>query len=381
MQLRILHVLTTPRSEGTPNLVLDWLGIPNGPWQAVVVMEADPPHLTAHLRAAAEAYEEHNLLHPGGGMRKWAKFPKISSTIHAAVRRYRPDVVVCWPTGFANWVCAGAYAAGCRRLLVHAGNPPTRTVKGDWISRYSFWPLSAVRAEVVCCSHYVREQYQAIPFVPDLFSTVYNCVRADRIQSRAIRPPKPSGYGPVGLMVATLERHKDHRTLLRAVPEIVRRFPGFRLVLAGDGTLRTALESEARAAGCGQSVEFLGARGDVPELLRRSDLFIFSTTPQEGLGTVLLEALAAGLPVVASDVPACRELLQGGRYGRLVAPGDPAALAAGVGEMLTTQAGVEDRAGRVEYASGFTARRMLQGYLAAARVSELVRLRDDLSIR
>src|SRR5581483_4170091 len=75
-------------------------------------------------------------------------------------------------------------------------------------------------------------------------------------------------------------------------------------------------------------VTFLGSRRDVPSLLGQSDVFVFSTTREEGLGTVLIEALAAGLPVVASDVPACAEALEGGRWGRLVPPGDSAALAA-----------------------------------------------------
>ena len=72
-------------------------------------------------------------------------------------------------------------------------------------------------------------------------------------------------------------------------------------------------------------MEFLGSRRDVPALLGQSDVFVFSTTKEEGLGTVLIEALAAGLPVVASDVPACREALEGGKWGALV----PAADAAG----------------------------------------------------
>src|SRR5207248_2428186 len=97
--------------------------------------------------------------------------------------------------------------------------------------------------------------------------------------------------------------------------------------LAGEGSLRATLQAEAHDLGCAGAVEFLGTRLDVPELLAHARLFVFSTTRQEGLGTVLFEALAVGLPVVASDVPACREALRGGEFGRLVPPGDSAALA------------------------------------------------------
>lgn len=131
-------------------------------------------------------------------------------------------------------------------------------------------------------------------------------------------------------MVATLERHKDHATLLRAIPEIRRAIQNFRLLLAGDGALRQELEQLAADLGVADAVEFLGVRPDVPELLGHADIFILSTTPQEGLGSVLLEALAAGLPVLASDVPACRELLQDGKYGTLLPAGNPQALAAAV---------------------------------------------------
>src|SRR5205814_9384117 len=135
--------------------------------------------------------------------------PRLALPGYAAAARYRPDVLVCWPAGFANWLCAGASAAGCRRLLVHAGNPPVRGRRVDWMSRYCFWPLAAVRAKVVCCSNYVRDQYRAIPLVPPMFRTVYNCVRADAIRRRA-EAASPATGNATAIMVATLEAHKDH---------------------------------------------------------------------------------------------------------------------------------------------------------------------------
>jgi glycosyltransferase involved in cell wall biosynthesis len=96
---------------------------------------------------------------------------------------------------------------------------------------------------------------------------------------------------------------------------------------------------------------------------------VFSTTLQEGLGSVLIEALAAGLPVVASDVPACRETLRAGRWGRLVPPSDPvalaSALAAAVGSCAVSQPTMEER--RI-YAAGFSPDRMIDDYLKEARL-------------
>jgi glycosyltransferase involved in cell wall biosynthesis len=79
---------------------------------------------------------------------------------------------------------------------------------------------------------------------------------------------------------------------------------------------------------------FWGRREDIPELLGRMDVYAFSTTRDEGFGIALIEAMAAGLPVVASDVPACREVLAEGEAGRLVPAGDPDALASALRSLL-----------------------------------------------
>ena len=167
-------------------------------------------------------------------------------------------------------------------------------------------------------------------------------------------------------MVATLEDHKDHATLLRAVPRIVAGRPGFRLSLVGGGSLRGELERLAAELNLGDAVRFEGTCTDVPERLGAADLFVLSTTPREGLGSVLLEALAAGLPVVATDVPACRETLAGGRWGDLVPPGDPAALATAILTRLNAPADPAARAAGAAYAAGFTPERMLDAYFALA---------------
>jgi glycosyltransferase involved in cell wall biosynthesis len=102
----------------------------------------------------------------------------------------------------------------------------------------------------------------------------------------------------------------------------------------------------------------------VPEILGQSDIFVFSTTRQEGLGTVLLEAMAAGLPVIASDVPACREVLADGRWGALVAPGDAGALAAAVIAGARDRAPADSRE-RIDHLQRFAPARMIAAYRAA----------------
>jgi glycosyltransferase involved in cell wall biosynthesis len=360
--MRILHVLSTPRAEGTPNLVLDWLGTGMHE-QDVFVLNSAPADLTDRLRKEANWYGEENYFSRGR-----RKFTDIAAGIRKVCLARKPDLMVCWPTGFSNWICWGAYRAGLRNYLVHAGNPPNRGFKGDWMSRYGIWPLKLLNAKVICCSDYVKNQFVAIPGLPsNIFHTVWNCARVEQVKeralhSRALRTDK--SRRPTAIMVATLERHKDHATILNSIPTIMEAIPDFKLLLVGDGTLRSELEQLVDVLSIRGAVELLGTRNDVPELLGSADLFVLSTTAQEGLGTVIIEALAAGLPVIATDVPACRELLQNGIYGTLVPPKSPSILASGIISLLN---GCRAQAPQAEdYAMAFTPQRMIERYLEIA---------------
>ncbi len=364
--MKVLHILSTPRAEGTPNLVLDWLATGQHE-QEVFVLNSQPADLTDRLRAGAGWYAEADYFSRGR-----RKFTDIAFGVRLVCRERQPDLVVCWPTGFANWACLGARWAGVKRLLVHAGNPPNRSFKGDWMSRYGLWPLALLGARVVCCSDYVRNAYQSIPGIPtNLFYSVWNCSRAKEVHRRACeaRRYRGSTHPPTAIMVATLERHKDHATLLQATRMVKRELPEFRLQLAGAGTLRNELHQLSDELGISNCVDFLGMRSDVPELLGKADLFILSTTPQEGLGSVLLEAMAAELPIIATDVPACREVLVGGKFGTLVAYADPIALARAIITALAAkQANAALTAAR-EFACSFTPERMMAKYLEIAASS------------
>jgi glycosyltransferase involved in cell wall biosynthesis len=215
--------------------------------------------------------------------------------------------------------------AGVSHLLVHCGNPPNRGFREDWISRYTFWPLMIIGAKIICCSKYVCSQYQSIPLVSkSLFFTVYNCAKIDEFKERSIKARNMRSDHSFfkAIMVATLENHKDHLTLLKSVSTIKNQISNFKLFIVGDGSMREVLIKACQALGIADVVVFMGSRNDVPELLGSSDLFLFSTTSREGLGTVLIEALAAGIPIISSDVPACRELLEDGKLGTLVPAGD-----------------------------------------------------------
>jgi glycosyltransferase involved in cell wall biosynthesis len=143
--------------------------------------------------------------------------------------------------------------------------------------------------------------------------------------------PRPSRV-PLIVSVGRLKRPKDFATLVLAVARL-KRLP-FRLQIVGDGPDRDEIRAAVAAAGLEDRVELLGERHDVPELLAEADVFVLSSR-SEGLPIALLEAMAHGLPVVASDVGGISEALVHGDSGLLVPPADPAALADALGALLT----------------------------------------------
>ena len=129
-------------------------------------------------------------------------------------------------------------------------------------------------------------------------------------------------YGTVGNLAAK----KDQGTMLRAFAVVRSMMRDARLVVIGTGPREQELRRLAHELGIGDSVRFLGMRDDVPELLPGLDTFVLSSL-HEGLSIALVEALAAGIPIVATRVGGIPELVIHGQYGLLVPPADPGALA------------------------------------------------------
>ena len=129
---------------------------------------------------------------------------------------------------------------------------------------------------------------------------------------------------------------KDHATLLRAFTEVLRSEPRARLLLIGQGGAndpRAGLDREAESLGIGAAVRFAGVRTDIPRLLRTCDVYVNSSR-YEGMSNTILEAMAAGRPVVATAVGGNPDLVGDGVTGYLVPPGDPDAMARRVLELL-----------------------------------------------
>ncbi len=152
----------------------------------------------------------------------------------------------------------------------------------------------------------------------------------ERTPERAASARSHIGIGqtsPMILTVGRLEFQKGHIFLIEAFARIADSFTDAVLVIAGrDGNASDSLRDLVDRSALGDKVMFLGHRDDVPDLLVAADMFVFPSL-WEGLGGALIEALALEVPIVASDLPALREVVGDGESGLLVPPGDPVALA------------------------------------------------------
>ncbi len=145
------------------------------------------------------------------------------------------------------------------------------------------------------------------------------------------------GDQPIVLCVARLSPNKGQHVLAAAATEVLRHFPEAHFALAGDGEDREAIQQLTQQLGIAHAFSLLGLRHDIPRLLAASDWFVLPSLA-EGFSLAILEALSAGLPVIATRVGGAAEVIQEGTNGWLVAPGDPQALATALRHALSLSA-------------------------------------------
>lgn len=230
-----------------------------------------------------------------------------------------------WLCGHLNLV--PVVPPGCH-LVVHgieAWRPPPETWRGAWVRR----ALRRV-ARVLSVSDLTAERMAAWSGLPrNRFAIVGNTVELATYAPAAEPPPEPVLMS-LGRMVEQ-ERHKGFDELLEIMPRLLERQPDVTLVLAGDGPDRPRLDAKARALGIDAKVTFTGyvPEAEKPALYRAATAFSLCGRG-EGFGIVLLEAMASGLPVVASCRDGSGEVVEAVGAGEIADPDDREALAAAV---------------------------------------------------
>ena len=282
--------------------------------------------------------------------------PRLAFDVVRAVRRGRPDLL------HTHMVHADVYGSAA----AHATRTPFLSTRHN-DDRYLLGPFRHVdrtfmhgAGAIVAISDAVREFHVRAGLPADKLVTIhYGLDEPPRAASELT--PTDAGIepgAPLVLAIGRLIEQKDHATLLEAFARVRETHAGARLAILGWGRLEEATRERAAALGLAGAVVLPG-RVEPAAWLERADVFAH-TSRWEGFGIVLLEAMLAGLPVVATRASAVPEIVVDGETGLLVAPGD----AAGVAAALTALLGDESRrrtlgaAGRARALGEFSVARM-----------------------
>jgi len=224
---------------------------------------------------------------------------------------------------------------------------------------------------VVAVSEPIRQELLAAGVPADRISRIANGLDVIPFQQPLLPTERAAvraglGVGPGRLavgMVGRLGSEKGHNLALQAVAALRARFPQLVLVIVGDGPLLADLQEVVLRLDLGQHVVFCGQRQDIPDILRALDAFILPSLT-EGLPMALLEAMAAGLPAVASQVGDVPAVIEDGVSGILVPPGRLDALVKGLALLCSSPELRQElgKAAAVRIANRFSAREMARQY-------------------
>ena len=337
----LLIVLSSLAAEGCPQLALQlarhWQH--KGLLVELLCLDDQPTDLRPEFEALGIPIHTFDL---GKGL---ARYPRLAWLSHRLCCSRRPTAVLSFPLGWHAFIALGARAASVRRVCAHVGNlPPVWT--GNAFTKFKLLVQLGrpFTHRLLCCSEYVRAAtVRDFSVTPSETLAIFNACDLERFSPLARSTHVQLHHPPRLGMVARLEVHKDQPTLIRAVALLRDQGLSIELWLIGEGSQRPQLEALIAELDLADRVQLLGSRRDIPELLAQLDLFVFSARPDEGFGIALAEAMAAGVPIVAPDVGACREVLDGGRCGLLEEPGDPSSLAEGIRQVLADPLAAQQR--------------------------------------
>ncbi len=250
----------------------------------------------------------------------------------------RFDIVHAHNAPAARWALVGTLGRRGRPVLVRTEH--TYNDGKKWSALAGHLVTGAWYAAVIGVSQSTTAAHRRLdPVWARRYRTIPNGI-AMRVQlpSREAARSVLEGLGvpPTGRIIVNLgnlREPKGQDVLLDAMARVARTIPEAHLVVFGEGPLRAPLERHAATLGIADRVHLVGARADAPELLAGADLYVQSSR-REGMPISLLEASRAACPIVATAVGGTREVLDDGRNGILIAPGDGKALAKAMADAL-----------------------------------------------
>ncbi len=233
----------------------------------------------------------------------------------------KPNNVIIYFNNITSlWVVIGAKISGINNLAICVQNSIKNLSNKNLKLIVLMRIFNKLNVKLVPCSAAIRDSFLNLNKKIKFCNVIPNCINVKNFQNEV---QKNRQFRKINstitiIMVARLDEIKDQETLLRAYAKIHKKC---NLILVGDGNKRAYLETIATNLGLNIKKIFLGSKLDIPFMLAKADIFAFSTTLSEGFGIALIEAMAARLPIIATDVPACREVLDNGKAGILVPVG------------------------------------------------------------
>jgi glycosyltransferase involved in cell wall biosynthesis len=337
--IRVLHIINSLIRGGAERLLVNIL-------QAHDRTQVHPMVITLYNRLdLAPQLREAGITVGTLGLSGTWRIPLAVGQLRTIIGSLQPDIVhtnlnaanisgrvAAWLSGRPKVV------SGIHSLMydpaIYLDNPDQKPWKVAALRQVDRWTSQRVNTTYVGCSHHVGESARAALKLPARqFRTIYNGIVVPALAPRPDRPTQTLELITVGRPIP----EKGHKYLISAMPQILARHPNVRLRIVGGGPLENELRQQVAQLHLEQHVEVMGMRADIAELLNASDIFVFPSV-SEGLPLAPLEALGCGLAIVASDIPALREIIDPDVQGLLVPAQDSQALANAVIILLDSPA-------------------------------------------
>jgi glycosyltransferase involved in cell wall biosynthesis len=372
--IRVLHIITRLDVGGsTENTLLSVTRMPRGEFSTGLVAGRTthpPPGAAEALSRAGVPYTEiRSLRRAVSPILDWLALGQL----WRLMRRMPVDIVHTHSSKAGFLGRLAARAAGVPRI-VHT--PHGHVFHGYFspVATRIFSRMERVAApwtdRIVTLSHEeAKDHLRRGIGTPGQFVTIPSGVELGPVLTAA--PTRLVPDGPVVGAFARLVPVKGLHHLIDAAPMVLRRCPRARFLLVGEGEMRPALEAQVRARGLQAQVLFTGFREDAASVMAGTDLVVLPSI-NEGMGRVLVMAMAQGKPIVASRVGGVAELLGEGEAGILVPPGDPTVLAEAISRLLQDPS----RARTL----GDAGRRRAPRYSAEAMLEALAKLHHEVML-
>jgi len=330
--MKILYVVTAAEFGGAPLHVLQLMEYMVKQGHEVGLVAASEPRLMEGAKTlGVKIFSNPHFVRP---IRPWEDLQALWPVLRA-IRRFNPDIVHAHSTK-AGYVARFACMLLRKSVIFTAHGWAFTEGRNMWKRRLLALAeqlAAKVTAKIICVSKHDRDLALRWKVArPDQLIVIHNGIDPQpflKADGASLRQEQGLEKATVLTFVGRLAPQKDPLTLL----EVVKKLPEAVLLLVGDGELRPLVERSIRKLGLVDKARLLGQRSDVPRILAASNIFVLSSR-WEGLPYTIIEAMMAGLPVVATEVGGVPELVEDGVTGFLVPPRDPEALAEALQKLI-----------------------------------------------